>query len=108
VRSRTHYGMMMVYAGAADGLVSGLSSPYANTIRPALQIIGVRKNVKRASGMYIVITKDDVKFLADTTINIDPDAETLAETAILSADLVQDLGITPKIAMLSFSNFGDG
>jgi malate dehydrogenase (oxaloacetate-decarboxylating)(NADP+) len=57
--------------------------------------------------MYMVITAKDVKFLADTTINIEPDAQTLAETAILSADLVHDLGITPRIAMLSFSNFGD-
>jgi malate dehydrogenase (oxaloacetate-decarboxylating)(NADP+) len=106
-RSRTHYGMMMVYCGDADGLVSGLTSNYPETIRPALQIIGVRKGIRRAAGLYMVITKDDVKFLADTTINIEPDAETVAETAILAADLVQDLSITPRVAMLSFSNFGD-
>ena len=105
--SRTYYGMMMVHAGDAEGLVSGVSSPYPNTIRPALEIIGVRKNVNRAAGTYIVITKDDVKFFADTTINIDPDAETLAETALLTADLVTELGIEPRVAMLSFSNFGD-
>jgi len=107
MHSRTHYGMMMVHLGAADGLVSGLSSPYPNTIRPALKIVGVRDGVRRAAGMYMVITHNEVKFLADTTINIDPDADTLAETAILSADLVRDLGIEPRIAMLSFSNFGD-
>jgi malate dehydrogenase (oxaloacetate-decarboxylating)(NADP+) len=107
MRSRTSYGMMMVRQGAAEGLLSGISSPYPTTIRPALKIIGVRDGVQRAAGMYMVITPHDVKFLADTTINIDPDAKTLAETAILSADLVRDLGIEPRVAMLSFSNFGD-
>ena len=106
-RSRTHYGMMMVYRGDADGLVSGLTANYPETIRPALQVIGVRENVKHAAGLYIVITKNDVKFLADTTINIDPDTETIAEIAIMASDLVQELSITPRVAMLSFSNFGD-
>jgi malate dehydrogenase (oxaloacetate-decarboxylating)(NADP+) len=104
---RTVYGMLMVASGEVDGLVSGLTSNYTETIRPALQIIGVRDGIRRASGLYIVITKNDVKFLADTTINIDPDADTLAETAILAAELVKELGIEPRIAMLSFSNFGD-
>jgi malate dehydrogenase (oxaloacetate-decarboxylating)(NADP+) len=106
-RSRTHYAMMMVHEGDADGLVSGLTSPYPSTIRPALKIIGTRKGVKHASGMYMVITRADVKFFADTTINIEPDAETLAETAVLASDLVRELGIEPRVAMLSFSNFGD-
>jgi len=106
-RSRTYYGMMMVYAGDADGLVSGLTANYPETIRPALQIIGVREGVRHAAGLYIVITKNDVKFLADTTINIDPDEDTLAEIAILAADLVRELAIEPRVAMLSFSNFGD-
>ena len=67
---------------------------YPNTVRPALQIVGVREGVTSAAGMYMVITKHDVKFLVDTTIgNIDPDAETIAGTAILAADTVQDLGI---------------
>ncbi len=104
---RTVYGMMMVATGEVDGLVSGLTSNYTETIRPALQIIGVRGGLERASGLYIVITKNDVKFLADTTINVDPDAETMAETAVLAAELVKELGIEPRIAMLSFSNFGD-
>jgi len=106
-RNSTYFGMMMVYHHEADGLVSGLTSNYPDTIRPALQIIGVRKGVHRASGMYMIVTPTDAKFLADTTINIDPDAETLAETAILAADTVRDLGIVPRVAMLSFSNFGD-
>ncbi|MEM7448799.1 MAG: NADP-dependent malic enzyme [Myxococcota bacterium] len=106
-QSRTHYAMLMVHQGEADGLVSGMNSAYATTIRPALKIIGVRSHVKRAAGMYMVVSRDEVKFLADTTVNIDPDEETLAETAILSADFVRDLGIEPRVAMLSFSNFGD-
>jgi malate dehydrogenase (oxaloacetate-decarboxylating)(NADP+) len=106
-RSRTAFGLMMVEMGDADGFVAGSRQDYPETIRPALQIIGVRKDVKRAAGMYMVITKGGVKFLADTTINIQPDAETLAETAMLAAERVRQLGIEPRIAMLSFSNFGD-
>jgi malate dehydrogenase (oxaloacetate-decarboxylating)(NADP+) len=99
--------MMMVSEGDADGLVAGVRQPYPATIRPALQIIGVREGVKRAAGMYMVVTKQGVRFLADTTINIDPNAETLAEIAMLAADAVHELGLEPRVAMLSFSNFGD-
>jgi malate dehydrogenase (oxaloacetate-decarboxylating)(NADP+) len=106
-RSRTAFGMMMVAEGDADGLVAGVRQPYPATIRPALQIIGVREGVKRAAGMYMVVTKQGVRFLADTTINIEPDAESLAEIAILAADAVSELGLEPRVAMLSFSNFGD-
>jgi malate dehydrogenase (oxaloacetate-decarboxylating)(NADP+) len=106
-RSRTAFGLMMVEMGDADGFVAGARQDYPETIRPALQIIGVREDVKRAAGMYMIVTKRDVRFLADTTINIDPDAETLAEIAILAAERVTELGIVPRVAMLSFSNFGD-
>ncbi|HEY3496322.1 MAG TPA: NADP-dependent malic enzyme [Polyangiaceae bacterium] len=106
-RSRTAFGMMMVAEGDADGLVAGVRQPYPATIRPALQIIGVREGVRRAAGMYMVVTKQGVRFLADTTINIDPDAESLAEIAMLAADAVSELGLEPRVAMLSFSNFGD-
>ncbi len=106
-RSRTAFGMVMVAEGDADGLVAGVRQPYPATIRPALQIIGVRPGVKHAAGMYMVVTKQGVRFLADTTINIDPDAETLAEIAMLAADAVAELGVEPRVAMLSFSNFGD-
>lgn len=106
-RSKTHYGLMMVRRGEADGLIAGLTSNYAETIRPALQLVGVRDGVKKAAGLYMIITKRGALFLADTTINIEPDASTLAETAIMAADRVSTLGITPKVAMLSFSNFGD-
>jgi len=106
-RSRTAFGLMMLDAGHADGLVAGVRQDYPATIRPALQIIGMREGVKRAAGMYMVVSKTGVRFLADTTINIEPDEDTLAEIAMLAADAVQDLGIEPRVAMLSFSNFGD-
>jgi malate dehydrogenase (oxaloacetate-decarboxylating)(NADP+) len=106
-QSRTAFGMMMVDSGDADGLVAGVRQPYPATIRPALQIIGVREGVKLACGMYMVISKTGVRFLADTTINIEPDAAALAEIATLAADAVSELGIPPRVAMLSFSNFGD-
>jgi len=106
-RSRTVFGLMMLELGDADGLVAGVRQDYPATIRPALQIIGMREGVRRAAGMYMVIAKSGVRFLADTTINIDPDAATLAEIAILAAETVSDLGLEPRVAMLSFSNFGD-
>ena len=80
--------------------------PYPETIRPALQILGKRPDVKRVTGMYMMILKDDVKFFADATVNIDPDAETLADTAIQVADAARGFEITPRIALVSFSNFG--
>src|SRR5262249_24102553 len=92
--------------GDADGVVSGINSSYPETIRPALQIIGLRPGVKRAAGMYMMLKGHDVLFCADTTVNIRPDAETLAEIAISTPDAVRDLGIEPRVAMLSFSNFG--
>jgi malate dehydrogenase (oxaloacetate-decarboxylating)(NADP+) len=98
--------MMMVDAGDADGIVSGINASYPDTIRPALQIIGLRAGVRRAAGMYMMLKGHDVLFCADTTVNICPDAETLAEIAITTADAVRDLGIEPRVAMLSFSNFG--
>ncbi|HJL17450.1 MAG TPA: NADP-dependent malic enzyme [Sandaracinaceae bacterium LLY-WYZ-13_1] len=107
LKSRIYQALMMVHCDDAEGVVSGWDAPYPDTIRPVLQIIGVREGVRRASGCYLVITKNDVKLLADTTINIEPDAETLAETAILTAGLARHLGIRPRIALLSFSNFGD-
>jgi malate dehydrogenase (oxaloacetate-decarboxylating)(NADP+) len=106
-RSRTAFGLMMVDQGDADGLLAGARQDYPATIRPALQIIGVRPGVHRAAGMYMVVTNSGVRFLADTTINIEPDAQTLAEIAILAAEAVSELGIEPRVAMLSFSNFGD-
>ena len=106
VNRRIHFGMMMVRSGDADGLVAGLTSPYPDTIRPALQILGIRPDVRRATGMYMMLLKNGVKFFADATVNIDPDAETLADTAIQVADAARAFEVTPRIAMISFSNFG--
>jgi malate dehydrogenase (oxaloacetate-decarboxylating)(NADP+) len=105
-RERRVFGMMMVDQGHADGVVSGINSSYPETIRPALQIIGLRQGARRAAGMYMLLKGHDVLFCADTTVNVCPDAETLAEIAISTADTVRDLGIEPRVAMLSFSNFG--
>ena len=106
-RSRTHYAMMMLQCGDVDGVVSGFTAPYPDTIRPALQIIGVEDGVRRAAGCYMLIAPSGVKFIADATVNIDPDPDTLAEIATMTADLARVLNIEPRIAMLSFSNFGD-
>jgi malate dehydrogenase (oxaloacetate-decarboxylating)(NADP+) len=97
---------MMVNAGDADALIGGLTYHYPQTIRPALQCIGVKDGLNLVSGMYIVIIKRKIFFFADTTVNIDPNAEELAEIAIATADTVKKFDIAPKIAMLSFSNFG--
>ncbi|NOX38266.1 MAG: NADP-dependent malic enzyme [Calditrichaeota bacterium] len=106
IRQPNYFGPMMVKMGDADGLVSGLTQHYSDTIRPALQIIGVRPDVNKVAGLYMLVWKDRTLFLADATVNIEPTAEDLAEIAILSAKEVRRLGFEPRIAMLSFSNFG--
>src|SRR4051812_8891230 len=106
VAQRINFGMMMVRTGDAAGLVAGLTAPYPDTIRPALQVLGIRPDVKRATSMYMMLLKNDVKFFADATVNIEPDAETLADIAIQVADAVRGFEIVPRIAMISFSNFG--
>ena len=106
MRSRRHFGPMMVELGDADGMISGLTHYYADTIRPALRIIGTRPDVRRVSGAYILILEDRIFILADTTVNIDPTPEELAEIATLTADLAYRFGIEPRVAMLSFSSFG--
>ncbi len=99
-------GAMMVHTGDADGLVSGLTQSYPSTIRPALQVIGIAEGRNRVAGVYIVMTKRDTYFFADTTVNVDPTAEELAEIALMTAEVVKRFNIVPKIAMLSFSSFG--
>lgn len=106
MRDRNYYGSMMVETGDADAMISGLSKNYPETIRPALQIIGKEEQVKKIAGMYIVITKRGPLFLADTTINFNPTAEEIADIAIMVAREVKQFNITPRIAMLSYSNFG--
>ncbi|HEY6906326.1 MAG TPA: phosphate acetyltransferase [Ignavibacteriaceae bacterium] len=101
-----YFGSMMVEMGDADALISGLTANYPNTIKPALQCIGVKEGFKVVSGLYIVITKNRAYFFADTTVNINPTAEQLAEIAITTADTVKEFDLEPKVAMLSFSNFG--
>ena len=106
IRKPNYFGSMMVHVGDADGLVSGLTQHYAETIRPALEIIGLRPGVHRVAGLNMMILEDGIYFFADTTVNIEPTAEELAEIALLSAKEVRRFGIEPRIAMLSFSNFG--
>ena len=106
LRSRHYYAPMMVKMGHADAVVSGITHEYPDVVRPALQIFGTRPEASIACGLYIMIIKDDVYLFTDTTINIDPQAETLAEVAILANDFSKTLGIKPRVAMLSFSNFG--
>lgn len=101
-----YFAAMMVEMGDADAMVGGLTQHYPQTIRPALQCIGVKEGLKVVSGMYIVIIKRKVFFFADCTVNVDPTAEQLAEITISTAESVKEFDIVPKIAMLSFSNFG--
>ena len=106
MRDRNYYGSMMVEIGEADAMISGLSKNYPDTIRPALQIIGTEDHVKKIAGMYIVITKKGPLFLADTTVNLNPTAEELADITLMVAKEVKSFNIRPRIAMLSYSNFG--
>ena len=105
-KSRTHFGSMMVRMGDADTLLGGIDTHYPETIRPALEVIGKQQGLSSVHGLYMMVFKKGVYFLADTTVTIDPTAEELAETAILAAEKVRMLDIEPRVAMLSFSNFG--
>ncbi|HET8713452.1 MAG TPA: NADP-dependent malic enzyme [Gemmatimonadales bacterium] len=101
-----YYGLLMLRAGRVDALVAGEEVDYPDSIRPALEVIGVEPNRKHVSGIYMMIFRQQTLFFADATVNIDPDAETLAEIATATASFVERLGIEPRVAMLSFSNFG--
>jgi malate dehydrogenase (oxaloacetate-decarboxylating)(NADP+) len=106
MREPVFFGCMMVLQGDADGLLAGEDMYYPETIRPALETIGTAPGVRRVAGLYMLVLEREMLFFADTTVNIDPDAQTLAETALLAADFVRRLGLEPRVAMLSFSNFG--
>jgi malate dehydrogenase (oxaloacetate-decarboxylating)(NADP+) len=106
MRDRLYFGCMMVETGEADAMISGLSKNYPDTIRPALQIIGLEEGSRRVAGMYIIMTKKGPLFLADTTVNFNPTSDELADITILVAREVRNLGITPCVAMVSYSNFG--
>ncbi len=105
-KSRNHFGAMMVRMGDADAMLSGIDAHYPETIRPALEVVGKQPNLTSVHGMYMMVFKKGVYFMADTTVEIDPSAEELAETAILAAQNVKVFDIDPRVAMLSFSNFG--
>ena len=104
--NNNYYGAMMVHLGDADGFLAGVAQHYPDTIRPALQIIGMREDLHRVSGLYVLATKKEVYFFADTTVNIEPTAEELAEIALLAASVAREFDVEPRVAMLSFSNFG--
>jgi malate dehydrogenase (oxaloacetate-decarboxylating)(NADP+) len=107
VNNRTMFGSLMVHMGDADALVSGVTQHYPDTIRPALQVIKVRDDVHKVSGLYTLVTrKGDLLFLADCSVNIDPTAEDLAEIALCAANAARRFDVVPRVAMLSFSNFG--
>jgi malate dehydrogenase (oxaloacetate-decarboxylating)(NADP+) len=107
IRNPTTFGSMMVRLNDADALIGGLTTHYPDTIRPALQVIDVRPELRRVAGVYVLITpKGDIYFLADATVNIEPTAEDLAEIAIMAAEKARRFNQEPRVAMLSFSNFG--
>jgi len=101
-----YFGSMMLASGDVDALISGYTAHYPNTIRPALQCVGVKEGFKVVSSIYIVVAKKEVYFFADCTVNVNPTAEQLAEIAISTAETVKAFDVDPRIAMLSFSNFG--
>lgn len=101
-----HFGIMMVEMGDADAFLSGFSSKYADVIRPAIQIAGSNNPKNHIAGMYIVQTKKGTFFFADTTVNIRPEAQTIADTTLLVAEAVSHFNIEPVIALVSYSNFG--
>lgn len=105
--NRDYFGAMMVETGEADAFISGFTRRYADTIRPALQVIGVKEEYNHIAGMYVMLTKKGPLFLADTTVNMNPSAQVLVDTTLLTAAEVKRFSIEPKIALLSYSNFGE-
>lgn len=106
MRERNYFGAMMVKMGDADAMISGITRKYKDVLKPALQVVGVQEGVNRVAGMYILITKRGPLFLADTTVNLDPSAEEIAEITNNIAKTIKKFNIHPNIALLSYSNFG--
>jgi malate dehydrogenase (oxaloacetate-decarboxylating)(NADP+) len=107
MRDPVYFGNMMVQQGDVDGLIAGLTMSYPETIRPALQIHETREGIRRAAGLFLLLFEDRMLFIADTTVNQDPTAEELAEIAFLASQAAEHyFGVEPKVAMLSYSNFG--
>ena len=107
LKERHYFAAMMVDQGDGDVSLSGLTTSYPDAIRPALRVIGVAEGVRRVCGLYVLLLKQRAFFFADTTVNIDPTAQELAEIAILSADTASLFDVRPRVAMISFSNFGN-
>jgi malate dehydrogenase (oxaloacetate-decarboxylating)(NADP+) len=106
ITNSDYYAAIMVDRGDADGMVTGLRLNYPETVRPPLEIFGLSPGAKVAVGMYMIVQQNSVKFFGDTVFNIDPDADTLADITVQMADAVQGFGVTPRVAMISYSNFG--
>jgi len=106
MRERNHFGAMMVEMGDADAMISGLTRNYRELVRPAIQTVGLQKDMNKVAGMYILSTKRGPLFLADTTINLNPTAEDIAEITSNVARTIRKFKVTPRIALLSYSNFG--
>lgn len=106
MRDRNYYGAAMVQFGHADALISGLTKDYATTIKPALRLIGIEEGVNRVAGMYMMLTRKGPVFFGDTTVNVNPSVEELVDITLLIDDSVKKFNIQPRVAMLSYSNFG--
>ncbi len=106
MRDRNYYGACMVQFGDADALISGLTKNYVSTVKPALQVIGTEPGVKKVAGMYMMITKRGPVFFGDTTVNVNPNAQDLVDITVLMDKSVKKFNIKPRIAILSYSNFG--
>ncbi len=106
MRDRNYFGAMMVELGMADAMISGLTKKYGTPIKPALEIIGVQAGVSKVAGLYMMVTKKGPYFFADTTMNANPTAQELADIAVLTANTVKQFNIIPRIALLSYTNFG--
>ncbi|WP_461450052.1 NADP-dependent malic enzyme [Mucilaginibacter sp.] len=103
---RNYYGASMVQFGEADALISGLTKDYVTTIKPALQIIGTEEGINRVAGMYMMLTQKGPVFFGDTTVNVNPSVQELVDITVLLERSVKQFNITPRVAMLSYSNFG--
>jgi malate dehydrogenase (oxaloacetate-decarboxylating)(NADP+) len=106
MRDRNYFGASMVEFGEADAMISGLTKNYASTIKPALHVIGIEEGVNRVAGMYMMMTKKGPVFFGDTTVNVDPTVEELVDLTLLMNSAVRKFNIQPRIALLSYSNFG--
>jgi malate dehydrogenase (oxaloacetate-decarboxylating)(NADP+) len=106
VQRSNYFGSLMLELGEAEGLVGGLKLTFPETLRPALEVLGLTPGVRVAAGMYMMVLQNSVKFFGDATINVQPDAETLADIAVQMSDAVSALGVQPRVALISYSNFG--